>query len=114
VSSTPCGEAVLVTPRRRAPLAQAHTAHSSPSTGVPSRPPSEGRRLSRSPIVTACGIQIALGLIWLLAGVLQFQSFMYTHGIVTEVFAPAAEKQWSIVGGPMKALDSFYGRDLTL
>ena len=94
--------------------AQAHAAHSSPSTGVPPGPPSEGRRLPRSPIVTARGIQIALGLIWLLAGLLQFQSFMYTHGIVTEVFAPAAEKQWSIVGGPMKALDSFYGRDLTL
>jgi hypothetical protein len=98
----------------RPPGAQAHAAHSSPSTGGPPRPPSENRRLPGSPIVTARGIQIALGLIWLLAGVLQFQSFMYTHGIVTEVFAPAAAKQWSIVGGPMKALDSFYGRDLTL
>ena len=39
---------------------------------------------------------------------------MYTHGIVTEVFGPAAEKQWSIVGGPMKTIDSFYGHDLTL
>ncbi len=39
---------------------------------------------------------------------------MYTHGIVSEVFAPAAERQWSIVGGPMKTFDSFYGRDLTL
>jgi hypothetical protein len=64
--------------------------------------------------VTTRGIQIALGLIWLLAGLLQFQSFMYTHGIVSEVFGPAAEKQWSIVGGPMKMIDSFYGRDLTL
>jgi hypothetical protein len=69
---------------------------------------------SRSPIVTARGVQIALGVIWLLVGLLQFQSFMYTHGIVTEVFGPAAEKQWSIVGGPMKTIDSFYGRDLTL
>jgi hypothetical protein len=64
--------------------------------------------------ITTRGIQVALGLIWLLAGVLQFQSFMYTHGIVTEVFGPAAEKQWSIVGGPMKTIDNFYGRDLTL
>ncbi len=64
--------------------------------------------------VSTRGIQIALGLIWLLVGLLQFQSFMYTHGIVTEVFGPAAEKQWSIVGGPMKTIDSFYGRDLTL
>jgi len=69
---------------------------------------------NRTPLVTTRGIQIALGLIWLLVGVLQFQSFMYTHGIVTEVFAPAAEKQWSIVGGPMRTIDAFYGRDLTL
>jgi hypothetical protein len=64
--------------------------------------------------VTTRGVQVALGLIWLLAGLLQFQSFMYTHGIVSEVFAPAAEKQWSIVGGPMNTIDAFYGRDLTL
>jgi hypothetical protein len=74
----------------------------------------DDRRSPRSPIVTTRGIQIALGLIWLLVGLLQFQSFMYTHGIVSEVFAPAAEKQWSLVGGPMKTIDSFYGHDLTL
>jgi hypothetical protein len=68
----------------------------------------------RAPIVTTRGVQVALGLVWLLDGLLQFKSFMYTHGIVTEVFAPAAAKQWSIVGGPMKTFDSFYGRDLTL
>ncbi len=64
--------------------------------------------------VTTRGIQIALGAVWLLDGLFQFKSFMYTHGIVTEVFGPAAAKQWSIVGGPMKTFDSFYGRDLTL
>lgn len=64
--------------------------------------------------ITTRGIQITLGLIWLLVGILQFQSFMYTHGLITEVFGPAAEKQWSIVGGPMKTIDGFYGRDLTL
>ncbi|HSZ14278.1 MAG TPA: hypothetical protein VK790_09615 [Solirubrobacteraceae bacterium] len=51
---------------------------------------------------------------WLLDGLFQFKSFMYTHGIVSEVFAPAAERQWSIVGGPMRTFDAFYGRDLTL
>jgi hypothetical protein len=71
-------------------------------------------RVGRSPIVTARGIQIALGVIWLLDGLLQFQSFMYTHAMVSEVFAPAAEKQWSIVGGPMTTIDNFYGHDLTL
>jgi len=52
--------------------------------------------------------------IWLLVGLLQFQSFMYTHGVITEIFGPAAEKQWSIVGSPMKTIDAFYGHDLTL
>jgi hypothetical protein len=66
------------------------------------------------PLVSIRGIQIALGIIWLLDGLLQFQSFMYTHNIVTEVFGPAAEKQWSIVGSPMNTIDAFYGRDLTL
>jgi hypothetical protein len=64
--------------------------------------------------ITTRGIQITLGLIWLLDGLFQFKSFMYTHGIITEVFGPPAEKQWSLVGGPMKTIDSFYGHDLTL
>lgn len=64
--------------------------------------------------VTARGIQIALGVIWLLDGLFQFKSFMYTHGIVSEVFAPAAEKQPSWVASPMHTFDSFYGKDLTL
>jgi hypothetical protein len=68
----------------------------------------------RSPLVTLRGIQVALGVLWLLDGLFQFKSFMYTQGIVSEVFGPAAEKQWSIVGGPMKTFDSFYGHDLTL
>ncbi len=71
-------------------------------------------RFGGRPLITARGIQIALGVIWLLVGLLQFQSFMYTHGLITEVFGPAAEKQWSIVGGPMKTINAFYGHDLTL
>jgi hypothetical protein len=51
---------------------------------------------------------------WLLAGILQFKSFMYTHAIVTEVFAPAAKGQPSFIGGPMNTFADFYGRDLTL
>lgn len=73
-----------------------------------------GARADRRPLVTTRGIQITLGLIWLLVGLLQFQSFMYTHGLIAEIFGPATEKQWSIVGGPMKTIDAFYGRDLTL
>jgi hypothetical protein len=75
---------------------------------------SSGTPLAGRLRITTRGVQIVLGLIWLLVGLLQFQSFMYTHGVITEVFGPAAEKQWSIVGGPMKTIDAFYGRDLTL
>ncbi|HEY4813017.1 MAG TPA: hypothetical protein VIH71_18365 [Solirubrobacteraceae bacterium] len=68
-----------------------------------------GRRL-----VSARGIQIALGLVWLLDGLLQFKSFMFTHGIVTEVFEPAMHGQPSFIGDPMRTFADFYGRDLTL
>ncbi len=64
--------------------------------------------------ITPRGIQITLGLIWLLDGLLQFQSFMYTHNLITQVFQPAAEGQPGIVGAPMRTFDNFYGSDLTL
>lgn len=64
--------------------------------------------------VTARGIQITLGLLWLLDGLFQFKSFMYTHAIVTEVFAPAAKGQPGLIGDPMKTFANFYGHDLTL
>ncbi|MGA9874575.1 MAG: hypothetical protein WBQ21_02080 [Solirubrobacteraceae bacterium] len=64
--------------------------------------------------VTRRGIQIALGVIWLLDGLLQFQSFMYSHAFITEVFAPAAKGQPGFIGGPMRTFQDFYGRDLTL
>jgi len=66
------------------------------------------------PLITTRGIQIALGFMWALDGLFQFKSFMFTHRILSEVFAPAAARQWSIVGGPMRAIDNFYGHDLTL
>jgi hypothetical protein len=77
-------------------------------------PGARDRESSRSPLVTARGIQIALGVFWLLAGIFQFKSFMYTHAIVTEVFAPAAKGQPSFIAGPMNTFADFYGRDLTL
>jgi hypothetical protein len=74
----------------------------------------EDQRSRRSPLLTTRGIQITLGAIWLLDGLLQFKSFMYTHGIVSEVFAPAAVGQPGFIGGPMTTFANFYGRDLTL
>ncbi len=64
--------------------------------------------------ITPRGIQITLGLIWFLDGLLQFQSFMYTHNLITQVFQPAAEGQPGVVNAPMKIFDNFYGSDLTL
>lgn len=72
------------------------------------------RMSSRSALLTTRGIQIALGLAWLLDGLFQFKSFMYTHGFVSEVLAPAAKGQPGLIGGPMKTFADFYGRDLTL
>ncbi len=66
------------------------------------------------PAVTTRGVQIALGVIWVFVGLFQLKSFMYTHGIVTEIFGPVAEKQPSWVGSPMKTVNAFYGRDLTV
>lgn len=87
------------------------------TVGAPA--PASGTSAEQAPFggrlrVTARGVQIALGAIWFLDGLLQFKGFMYTHGIVTEVFGPAAEKQPSWVADPMKAFDDFYGRDLTV
>jgi|HubBroStandDraft_2_1064218.scaffolds.fasta_scaffold04412_2 hypothetical protein len=76
--------------------------------------PATGTRAGGRPLVSARGIQIALGLIWFLDGLCQFKSFMFTHGIVTEVFEPAMHGQPSFIGDPMRTLDDFYGRDLTL
>jgi hypothetical protein len=76
--------------------------------------PATGTRAGGRPLVTARGIQIALGLIWFLDGLCQFKSFMFTHRIVTEVFEPALHGQPSFIGDPMRTLDDFYGRDLAL
>jgi hypothetical protein len=76
--------------------------------------PAAGALLGGRPLVTARGIQITLGLVWLLDGLFQFKSFMFTHSIVTEVFEPAMHGQPSFIGDPMRTFDDFYGRDLTL
>lgn len=73
-----------------------------------------GARAGGRALVTARGVQIALGVVWLLDGLFQFKSFMFTHGIVKEVFEPAMHGQPAFIGEPMRTLDDFYGRDLTL
>jgi hypothetical protein len=73
-----------------------------------------GTRSGVRQLVSARGVQIALGLVWLLDGLFQFKSFMFTHSIVTEVFEPAMHGQPSFIGDPMRTFADFYGRDLTL
>jgi len=64
--------------------------------------------------ITTRAVQIALGVIWVCVGLFQFKSFMYTHGLINEVFGEAMEHQPSWIAASMKTIDDFYGRDLTL
>ena len=46
-------------------------------------------------------LQVALGLLWLLDGVLQAQPFMFTRDFATQVIAPAAQGQPGFVSDPV-------------
>jgi hypothetical protein len=47
-------------------------------------------------------LQVALGLIWLFNGVLQFQPFMFTRSFVTEIVAPNTADQPGFVAWPIR------------
>ena len=64
--------------------------------------------------ITRRGLQVTLGFIWLLDGLLQFQSFMYSHAFIKEVIEPTAEGQPGFIREPILTLAHFYGHDLTL
>jgi hypothetical protein len=51
--------------------------------------------------ITRRGIQVALGLIWLLDGGLQFQPFMLRTGFARDVIAPLGNGQPHFVAGPI-------------
>jgi hypothetical protein len=51
--------------------------------------------------ITRRGVQIALGLLWLLDGALQLQHQMFSSNFANSVLAPAAQGQPTIVSGPM-------------
>jgi hypothetical protein len=51
--------------------------------------------------VTRRGIQIVLGLLWLLDGLLQFQPAMLTPKFAFEVIAPAGAGQPGFISGPV-------------
>jgi hypothetical protein len=56
--------------------------------------------LSAKPSIARVG-QVALGLLWLLDGVLQFQPYMFGKRFVTGVILPAASGQPGIIRGPI-------------
>ena len=64
--------------------------------------------------ITRGGLRITLGLIWLLDGALQFQSFMYSKGFLKEVIEPSAEGQPPWIGHPILSAAHFAGHNLTL
>lgn len=51
--------------------------------------------------VTRRGVQVALGFLWLLDGLLQLQHQMFTSAFVTQVITPAADGQPRLVTGIM-------------
>jgi hypothetical protein len=81
-------------PLERAPLKSVPAAAGPASAGRP-RP-----RLSR-PRLTRRGLQIALGVAWLLDGALQFQPFMLGKGFGEQVISPAGDGQPAFVAVPV-------------
>jgi hypothetical protein len=57
--------------------------------------------VTRSAGATRRHLQVALGLLWLLDGVLQAQPFMFTRGFATQVIAAAGQGQPGFVAGPI-------------
>jgi hypothetical protein len=71
-------------------------------------------RIDSRVLITPRGVQIALGGFWLLAGLLQFQSYMYSSAFLTQVIEPSAAGSPSFIGGPILTFAHFYGHDLAL
>jgi hypothetical protein len=61
--------------------------------------------------ITRRGIQITLGCIWVLVGLLQFQSFMYSPAFLTTIVEPTAVGSPSFISGPILTFAHFYSHD---
>lgn len=79
-----------------------------------SRPAAPPGTLAQRLRITRRGVQIALGCIWLLDGLLQFQSFMYSHAFLAEIIEPGAKGQPAFIAKPILTFAHFYGHDMTL
>ena len=56
-------------------------------------------------------VQLALGLIWLVDALLQFQPYMFTRALATQVMEPAAAGNPGFVAGPLLAAARIAGHD---
>ena len=64
-----------------------------------------GQRSAAGPVPALArwrrGLQITLGLIWLLDAGLQYQPYMFTRGFARDILAPAADGSPPVVHGPV-------------
>jgi hypothetical protein len=65
--------------------------------------------LARRRHITRRGLQVALGVLWLLDGALQAQPFMFTRGFADQVIAPAGQGQPGVVSGPVHLVSTVIG-----
>ncbi len=60
------------------------------------------------------GLQIALGVVWLLDAALQYQPYMFGRGFVAQVLAPSAMGNPALVARPAMAAASLIGHDVAI
>jgi hypothetical protein len=58
----------------------------------------------RWPTITRRGVQVTLGVLWLVDAALQLQPFMFTSGFARQVLAPSGQNQPAWVGAPIDVL----------
>jgi hypothetical protein len=71
-------------------------------------------RRPRQVRVTRRGLQLALGLVWLLDAALQYQPFMFSHGFATQIIAPVGPGNPAWIAGPVAWTATQIGRHLVL
>jgi hypothetical protein len=64
--------------------------------------------------VTQRGVQVTLGAIWLLVGLLQFQSYMYSPAFLAQIIEPTAAGSPSFIAEPIITMAHFFGHDQAL
>jgi hypothetical protein len=64
--------------------------------------------------ITRRGLQVALGLIWLLDGALQYQPYMFSRGFASQVIAPAGAGNPGWIAGPVAWTATQIGAHLLL